>query len=399
MQRLPIYLDYQSTTPCDFRVDEALAEMGWDIGFGNPHSTDNFYGCRASKAVREARSRISEFLRADNEEIVFTSGATESCNLAIRGAARGATDRNEIVTLNTEHPAVLETVRALGKDGRTVHIVPVNRDGIVDLDRLAQTITNRTVMVSVMLVNNEIGVLQPVEDISTMAHRHGALMHTDASQAAGRLSIDVEKLDVDLLTFSSHKMYGPQGVGCLYVRNEIREEIVPLAMGGGQEAGLRPGTVPVAPVVGFGIACEIAMQETGSDINRIGRLSSMFWDGLQKICPEIRLHGHPNHRVVGNLNIAFPGFSGNEIVTLLQDKLALSTGSACSSWGTDPSHVVSALGLLPEQALQAIRISLGRFTTEEEIEFAITCFHEMLGVPAGHNPAPREKTETMEMCS
>ena len=399
MQGLPIYLDYQSTTPLDPRVDEALIALGREVGFGNPHSIDNLYGCRAARAVREARARVAEFLRADDDEVVFTSGATESCNLAIRGAARMARGRDGIVTLNTEHLAVLETVRALGEEGWTVHVVRVEEDGIVDPDRLARAITDRTVLVSAMLANNEIGVLQPVGEIAALAHRHGALMHTDATQAAGRLPMDVEELDVDLLTLSSHKVYGPQGAGCLYVRSAIRERIAPIATGGGQETGLRPGTIPLIPVAGFGKACEIAEQETGSDGVRIRRLTSMLRDALRRICPDVRLHGHPSRRVAGNLNIAFPPFSGDEIIARLRDRIALSTGSACSSNGTDPSHVVSALGLSPEQALQAVRIGLGRFTTEEEIGLAIRHFHGVLGVPAGHVPAFREVPATLEVYS
>ncbi len=391
MQRLPIYLDYQATTPLDPRVRETLAEFDRYSGFGNPHSADHIYGWKAADAVREARAQVAQFIHADDDEIVFTSGATESCNIALRGAAKTANDRNEIVTLNTEHPAVLETARSLQEDGFILHTIPVERNGIVNLERLAEVVTEQTLIVSVMQANNEIGVLQPITEIAAIAHRQGALMHSDATQAAGRLSIDVTETEVDLLTLSSHKIYGPKGIGCLYVRDSILDRLAPITTGGGQELGLRPGTLPAALVAGLGRACEIATDETVSDSQRIQKLTLMLWAGLSEVCPGIRLHGDPEQRISGNLNVAFPNISGQEIVARMQDEIAIATGSACSSEGTDPSHVITALKFAPEEALGAIRISLGRFTTEEEIKYAIQVFRTKLGHETNiDNPTTKE---------
>lgn len=379
-QQFPIYLDYQATTPLDPRVQETLAAFHQGREFGNPHSMDHIYGWRAADAVKEARSQVAQFIQADMDEIIFTSGATESCNIALRGAAKAAEKRNEIVTLSTEHPAVLETVRALQEDGFVVHIVPVGQDGVVDLAQLNDVMTDRVLIVSAMLANNEIGVLQPVAKIADIAHRYGALMHTDATQAAGRIPIDVNNNGVDLLTLSGHKVYGPKGAGCLYIRNTVRDKLAPIITGGGQERGLRPGTVPVSIVAGFGKACEIAYEETASDSHRIQNLSLMLWDALLEMFPSIRLYGHPLCRISGNLNFAIPHFSGEEIIARMQDTVAISTGSACSSTGTQPSHVIIGLGFSPEEALQAVRISLGRFTTAEEIDRTIQAFHANLGI-------------------
>lgn len=383
MQHLPIYLDYQATTPLDPRVSELLLKFYRGESFGNPHSVDHVYGWNAAACVREARAQVAEFVQADDDEILFTSGATESCNLALLGpiAANGKTSerRLEIVTLATEHPAILETVYALQQGGFTCHVAPVTRDGLVDLPSLKEVINERTLVVSVMLVNNEIGVIQPLSAIAELTHRHGALLHTDATQAAGRITIDVATLGVDLLTLSSHKMYGPQGVGCLYVREEIKPRLRAMITGGGQEYGLRSGTLPLPLIAGFGKACEIAAAETLADHQRIKALTRVLWEGLKELFPSMRLHGHPEKRIAGNLNVAFPGYSGEEIIALLRDQMAMATGSACSSSGTEPSHVIVALGFPPDEALQAIRISLGRFTTDREIEQVLELFPRTIG--------------------
>lgn len=369
----PIYLDYHASTPMDPRVFQTLMRFS-DRAFGNPHSLDHAFGWRAADVLREARAQVAGLISADDEEIIFTSGATESCNLAIRGAAKSAGKRNAIVTPNTEHPAVLETARALQSEGFIHKIVEVQNDGRVDLNRLAKAIDDQTFLVSVMLVNNEIGVLQSLTEIAEITHQQGALFHTDASQAAGRMPIDVDILGIDLLTLSGHKVYAPQGTGCLYIRDSVRKRLSPILTGGGQERGLRSGTVPVALAAAFGNACEIAIEEIDSDRRRIDALTKKFLKEMQKCFPEIRLHGHADHRIPGNLNLAFRDFSAQEVIEKTQDLLAFSSGSACSSIGDHPSHVITALGFSPAEALQSFRISIGRFTTESEIDLAIQVF-------------------------
>ena len=369
MLSLPIYLDYQATTPLDPRVRDKM-EPFWGKYFGNPHSVHHSYGWRASEALAFARAQVASIIGADDEEILFTSGATESCNLALRGVIGASAHRNEIVVLETEHTAVLETARAIAATGVTLHVISVNAAGIVNIDQLREAVSEHTAIVSVMLVNNEIGVIQPISEIAEIAHEHGALMHTDATQAIGRIKTDVDELGVDLLSFSSHKMYGPMGIGALYVRGSVHSHITPIITGGGQESGIRSGTVPLPLTVGFGEACAIAIEETQSDANRIQKLTSQLWSCLCEHFPEICLNGHEHRRVPGNLNVSFPGISSEELVARVQDVIAISTGSACSSGGTKPSHVMIALGQSPEEALRATRISLGRFTTREEIMFA-----------------------------
>ena len=311
--------------------------------------------------------------------MILTSGATESCNIAIRGSVGSASGRDEIVSVATEHPAVLETVRALAEDGIRTRIVGVEPDGVVDPAQVRELVCDRTAVVSVMLVNNEIGVVQPVSEITAIAHNCGALMHTDATQAAGRMAVDVDTLDVDLLSLSSHKMYGPMGIGALYVRDSAFERLSPVVTGGGQERGLRSGTVPVHLSVGFGKACEIAVAEMKSESSRIRELTIALWSSLSRYLPGTRLNGHERLRVPGNLNVSFPGLSGAAVTAHLKEYIAISTGSACSSHGTTPSHVLSALGYSPDEAMRGVRISLGRFTTENDISAAAEAFRRLGG--------------------
>ena len=267
---MPIYLDYQATTPTDPRVVEAMAPH-WTRDFGNPHSEGHPFGWKARQAVETARAQVANFINAYDDEIVFTSGATESCNLALRGIAptRARTQRNRIITLSTEHPAVLETARSLAQQGYDVEVLPVLPDGTLNLDTLATALTQETLLVSIMLANNEIGVIQPIERVSTMCHGAGALVHTDATQAAGRIKVDVEELGVDLLSISGHKIYGPNGVGALYIRNKEDLEVEPIMTGGHQEKGIRPGTMPVPLVVGMGEACRIANSGLEKEASRL----------------------------------------------------------------------------------------------------------------------------------
>lgn len=375
----PIYLDYQATTPIDPRVREVMAKLS-DDGFGNPHSTSHRFGWEAAEAVADGRARVAELLGAGDDEIIFTSGATESCNIALRGAVRAAESRDEVVTLATEHPAVLETARDLERAGAVLRIIPVRPDGIVDLERVRAAVSERTAIVSAMLVNNEIGVIQPVAEISGIAHEHGALMHTDATQAPGRLVFDVDELGVDLLTISAHKVYGPKGIGALYVRDTAFRRMAPIMAGGGQERGLRPGTVPAPAVAGFGEACRLALEETEADSGRVYNLTAKFWRALREGFPEVRLNGNEEQRIAGSLNMTFPGLSADEIIASMQGEVAISTGSACSSAGSEPSHVLAAIFAPPPpySGVHGVRVSLGRFTTDEEIDQAVAAFRANL---------------------
>ncbi len=350
--------------------------------FGNPHSNGHRFGWDAAAAVRDARTQVATLINADDDEIVFTSGATESCNLALRGVASrvGNGQRDRIVTLATEHPAVLETVHDLAQNGYDAVVLPVEPDGLLDLDKLEQNLDERTLLVSIMGVNNEIGVLQPLADIARRCHQVGALFHTDATQAAGRLPIDVDDWNVDLLSLSSHKVYGPKGVGALYVRSDV--ELRPIITGGAQEQGLRGGTLPTALIAGFGAACELAAKKQEEDCERIDALTAHLHQRLRDAHPRLRLFGHPHCRVAGNLNIGIPGIAAEEVIRTTAQRIAVSRGSACSSATSEPSRVLLALGLDTETAATAFRISLGRFNTEEDIDTAVEALCD-LPVPTG----------------
>ena len=372
------YLDYQATTPVDPRVRDAMLPYLEDR-FGNPHSINHAYGWKASDAVRIARSQVAEFLGADDDEVVFTSGATESCNLALRGVAKASSgNRNKFITLETEHPAVLETVRDLGRAGYEVTVLPVAPDGLLDLADLKRALDDRTVLVSIMAANNEIGVLQPISEIAGLCHAKGALFHTDATQAAGRIGINVDAWDIDMLSLSAHKFYGPKGIGALFARNSV--PIQAIATGGGQEHGLRPGTVPAALAVGFGMACQIASDQWENDSVRMAQLTLRLRSGIQRTCPDVRFFGHLQRRLPGNLSIGFPGVQADEIIDIVSDRIAISTGSACSSATSEPSKVLLALGLDPEIAMTGLRISLGRFTSDEEVDVAIAAFSDVAAI-------------------
>ena len=382
MKSLPVYLDYQATTPIDPRVRDAMMPFLVEQ-FGNPHSRDHAFGWEAASAVRDARAKVAELINADDNEIVFTSGATESCNLAIRGTAEraGAGQRDRIVTVLTEHPAVFETVMDLGRNGYEVVVLPVDSDGILDLAALSNVLDEQTLIVSVMTANNEIGVLQPMDDIAACCHAVGALFHTDAAQAAGRIPIDVEDWDVDLLSISSHKMYGPKGVGALFVRSGVT--LQPMMGGGGQERGLRSGTLAPALIAGFGTACELVLDEQDQDRTRMADLTARLLGRLRESCPDMHLFGHPKCRIPGSLNVGFPGFPAEQVIRNIAGRVAVSSGSACASATSEPSQVLIALGFHPEVAATGIRISLGRFTTEADIEIAADAFEQagVLSVP------------------
>lgn len=368
----PVYLDYQATTPVDPRVFEIMRPY-YENHFGNPHSINHVYGWEAHDAVQMARGQVADFIGADDDEIIFTSGATESCNLAIRGVAKAIVrrrmSRNRFISVQTEHSAVFNTVLDLNLEGFESVILPVGSDGLVDPANVESVIDERTALVSVMAANNEIGVIQPLDDISALCHANGAIFHTDATQAAGRIDINVDAWGVDLLSLSAHKMYGPKGIGVLFVRRGV--PIDPIQTGGGQEKALRSGTVPVGLSAGFGGACQIASDEWAEDTIRMTELTFRLTKGLQQEFPDLRLFGHSDLRVPGSLNIGIPGLSARQVIEMVSDRLAISTGSACLSDSTKPSRILLALGVEPEIAESGIRISLGRFTSIEEIDVAI----------------------------
>ena len=356
----------------DPRVVSAMHPY-WTLDFGNPHSESHSFGWRARDAVEFARSRVADLIGADDDEIVFVSGATESCNLALRGIAASAAlgPRKHIITLGTEHPAVLGTALWLRDNGYDLEILPVNSDGLLDLHDLESALCEETLIVTIMLVNNEIGVIQPLKDISSLCFDAGAFVHTDATQAAGRISINVDDLGVDLLSLSGHKIYGPNGVGVLYVRNRPELRLKPIMSGGAQEHGLRPGTVPVPLAVGIGEACAILDEQMQEDTERILEYGQRLLAELKKEVPNLVVFGSMEHRVPGNLSLGVPGVLGEDLVQAVTTDLAISTGAACSTGSPKPSHVISALGIEPELAASGVRISLGRFTTDHEISAAI----------------------------
>jgi cysteine desulfurase len=367
---MPIYLDYQATTPVDERV---LATMlpWFTRKFGNPHSRDHRHGWVAEEAVEEARAKVAALIGATAKEIVFTSGATESNNLAVKGVAEAAdAGRRHVVTCVTEHKCVIESCHRLEERGFEVTWLPVQSNGLIDLDSVSAAVTARTALVSIMAVNNEIGVIQPIAEIGRLCRARGAKLHTDAAQAAGKIPLDVNAMNIDLLSISGHKLYGPKGIGALYVRRRPRVRIVPQMDGGGQERGLRSGTVPTPLAVGLGEACAIAASEMAGEADRLRTLRDRFLTRLRNGVPDVHLHGDLEHRIAGNLNVSFPDIEGQDLMMRLTG-LSVSTGSACSSAVVGPSHVLSALGVESRLLHNALRIGFGRFTTEDEVDRAV----------------------------
>jgi cysteine desulfurase len=363
-----IYLDYQATPPTDPRVVEAMLPY-FTARFGNPHSRQHAYGWAAEDAVEAARRQVAALIGAPARDIVFTSGATEANNLAIKGAAWRDTGRNEIVTVAIEHKCVLEACRRLETEGFKLTVLRVGENGLIDLANLADAVNARTALVSVMAVNNEIGVIQPIAEIARLAHQRGALFHTDAAQAVGKIPLDVEAMDVDLLSISGHKLYAPMGIGALYVRRQPGRLLQPLFDGGGQERGFRSGTLPLPLCVGLGMACEIARGEMNEESARLAILRDRLLEILRARLPDIRVNGDFAQRVAGNLNVAFPGIEAEDLMMEVKG-VAVSSGSACTSAELEPSYVLRALRLPDDLARASLRISLGRFTTENEIERA-----------------------------
>jgi len=366
----PIYLDYQATTPVDPRVLEAMMPY-FTYKFGNAHSRSHSYGWEAEEGVEQARAQVAKLIGADEKEVIYTSGATESNNLAIKGVAEFYKDRrNHIVTTVTEHKCVLDTCRHLEQQGFTVTYLPVQKNGLVDLEQLRAAVTDKTVVVSVMAVNNEIGVIQPLAEIGKICREKGAFFHTDAAQAAGKIPLDVEAMNIDLMSISGHKIYGPKGIGALYVRRRPRVRLVALINGGGQERGFRSGTLPTPLCVGLGEAAEICMKEMDAEAKRLTKLRDRMLKGLQAKLPEIYVNGDLDQRIPGNLNISFAYVEGESLMMGIKG-LSVSSGSACTSASLEPSYVLRALGVEEEMAHTSLRIGLGRFTTEQEVDTAV----------------------------
>jgi cysteine desulfurase len=393
--RLPIYLDNQASTPIDPRVLEAMLPY-FTEHFGNPHSESHVYGKNAMAAIEAARADLAKLIGADPREIVFTSGATEANNLALKGAAHfarahpaaGTKPRDEIIILPTEHKCVLESAAALAREGFAVTTLPVEPSGLVSLDRLEAALSERTLLVSVMAAHNEIGVIQPLAELGALCRANGVLFHTDAAQAAGKIPLDVEAMQIDLMSISGHKMYGPKGVGALYIRRRPRVRLLPLIDGGGQERGLRSGTLPTPLCVGLGRAAALAAAEMTDEAARIRRLRDRLQANLLRRVTGLHINGDTKHRLPGNLNVSFPGLSAPELIEA-SPSIAISTGSACTSATVEPSYVLRALGLSDALANASIRLGLGRFTTEAEVDFAV----DALAAAASRLSADRRVTE------
>jgi cysteine desulfurase len=365
----PIYMDYHATTPVDPRVLEAMLPY-FSEKFGNAASRNHSFGWEGEQAVEKARKQIADLIGAAPKEIVFTSGATESDNLAIKGVAEMYAERgNHIITVATEHKAVLDTCKKLRKHGYEVTYAPIGRDGLVDLDALRAAITEKTILISVMFANNEIGVLQPIREIGQIAHANGVLFHTDATQAVGKVPINVDEDRIDLMSISAHKMYGPKGIGALYVRRKNpRVQLTAQMDGGGHERGMRSGTLNVPGIVGLGEACAICQREMAEEAPRMAYLRDKLKDRLLAELDEVYINGSMEHRLPNNLNMSFAYVEGESLLMGIND-IAVSSGSACTSATLEPSYVLKALGVGDDLAHTSIRFGLGRFNTEEEVDY------------------------------
>jgi len=377
MLKLPIYLDYSATTPVDPRVAEKMIPYLVEK-FGNAASRSHAFGWEAEAAVEEAREEVARLVNADPKEIIWTSGATESDNLAIKGAAHFYSGKGKhLITVKTEHKAVLDTCRELERQGFEVTYLDVLENGLVDLAALQAAIRTDTILVSVMLVNNEIGVIQPVAEIGEICRAKGIIFHVDAAQATGKVAIDLAALKVDLMSFSAHKTYGPKGIGALYIRRKPRVRLEAQMHGGGHERGFRSGTLATHQIVGMGEAFRLAREEMTVENKRVGALRDRLLKGLSDI-DQVFINGDMEHRVAHNLNISFAYIEGESMLMAIKD-LAVSSGSACTSASLEPSYVLRALGREDELAHSSIRFTLGRFNSEEEIDYAIKLLHQKIG--------------------
>lgn len=377
--KLPIYFDYSATTPVDKRVAEKMMEyMTTDGHFGNPASRSHKFGWQAEEAVDIARNQIADLINADPREIVFTSGATESNNLAIKGAANFYNKKGKhVITCKTEHKAVLDTCRELERQGFEVTYLDPEANGLVDLNKLEAAMREDTIVVSIMHVNNEIGVVQDIAEIGELCRSKKIIFHVDAAQSAGKLPIDMQNLKVDLMSFSAHKIYGPKGIGALYVRRKPRIRLEAQTHGGGHERGMRSGTLATHQIVGMGEAFRIAKEEMAQDLEHVTKMRDRMFKGIQDM-EQIFINGDADIRYPGNLNVSFNFVEGESLIMALKD-LAVSSGSACTSASLEPSYVLRALGLNDELAHSSIRFSFGRFTTEEEVDYAIDLIQKSIG--------------------
>ncbi|GAA5191072.1 IscS subfamily cysteine desulfurase [Ferrimonas gelatinilytica] len=377
--KLPIYFDYSATTPVDPRVAEKMMQnLTLDGTFGNPASRSHRFGWQAEEAVDVARNQVAELLNADPREIVFTSGATESNNLAIKGVAHFYQKKGKhIITSKTEHKAVLDTCRQLEREGFEVTYLDPDSNGIIPLSRFEDAMRDDTILVSIMHVNNEIGVIHDIAAIGELCRSKGIILHVDAAQSAGKIPLDVKAMQVDLISISGHKMYGPKGVGALYVRRKPRIRLEAQMHGGGHERGMRSGTLATHQLVGLGEACRIAREEMATENDRLLSLRNRLWNGIKDM-EEVYVNGDLEQRVAGNLNVSFNFVEGESLIMALKD-LAVSSGSACTSASLEPSYVLRALGLNDELAHSSIRFSIGRFTTEEEVDHAVKIINESIG--------------------
>lgn len=391
MVQLPIYLDYNATTPCDERVVEAMLPY-FTKNFGNAASRSHSFGWKAEEAVEYAREHVAKLISADKTEIIFTSGATESNNLALKGVYElYASKGNHIITTNTEHKAVLDACKHLEKLGAEVTYLNVNNDGLINLQDLEKAIKPTTILISIMYANNEIGVLQPVKEIGNLAKKHNVLFFSDGSQAAGKIPIDVQADDIDLLSLSSHKIYGPKGVGALYVRRKNpRVRLSAQIDGGGHERGMRSGTLNVPGIVGLGKAAELCLQEMNKEAIHVRPLRNKLEQALLHI-DGVQVNGNTEHRLYNTTNLAFAYVDGNALMISLQKTIALSSGSACTSASLEPSYVLKALRLQDELARSSLRFSLGRYTTGEEIDFVIEKVSEAIQQLRAMNPFWQEE--------
>lgn len=365
----PIYMDYQSTAPCDRRVLEKILPYFCD-NFGNPHSSTHVLGTQAKEAVENARSQIANVIGAeDSREIIFTSGATEANNIAIQGVARFYKEKgNRIITSAIEHKCVIEACKAMEREGFDVIFAPVSKQGIVDLDFIKDALNEKTILVSIMAVNNEIGVCQPINEIGKLCRSKGIIFHTDAAQAVGKMSIDVS--NVDLMSISGHKIYGPKGIGALYVRMKPRVRLTPLFFGGAQERGIRSGTLPTPLCVGLGEACEISAREMEAEIAKLARFKNYFIQGICNNLKKVYLNGDMEKRIPGCLNFSFDGVEG-EAIMLGMREVCISSGSACTSQSLESSYVLKALSVREDLAHSSLRIGFGRFTTFDEVKYVL----------------------------
>jgi cysteine desulfurase len=371
MVKTPIYMDNNATTRTDPRVVEAMLPY-FSEKYGNAASRNHAFGWEAEEAVENGREQVGKLIGAGAKEIVFTSGATESNNLAIKGVASMYRKKGDhVITVVTEHKAVLDPCKRLERDGYKVTFLPVDRDGRVSAEQVGAAMTDKTILVSLMAANNEIGTLQPIAEIGKLCKQRGVLFHTDAVQAVGKVPVDVEAMGIDLLSLSGHKLYGPKGIGALYVRRkDPRVRLDPIIDGGGHERGMRSGTLPVPHIVGLGTACELAGKEMASESKRLFALRERLRKGITSKLEDVYLNGHPTERLPGNLNLSFAYVEGEAMMMGIKD-VAVSSGSACTSASLEPSYVLKALGVGDELAHSSIRFGLGRFNTEEEVDFVV----------------------------